>query len=134
MRRLTCVVVVELQGLTKGESPQAKSAESALTWLQETLKEQKAKIGQQGQLRVQTSKGNYVYELNNVTEDWSDLGAANNDDVILRCCELNKISSKADKQSSAPVALLTDDTHLRLKARACGVVALKSVKSLISIK
>ncbi|KAH9853995.1 hypothetical protein C2E23DRAFT_727275 [Lenzites betulinus] len=119
-------VVMELDGQSNNATPLGEAATAALNYITSHVRSHSTS------LKVQTSRGNYLSNLNVRTEyvDFSSGGQARNmDDLILRAAlwqdehwvdrsALLKGDAPKDTANAAKVALLSFDRMLRLKARS----------------
>ncbi|CAG8504968.1 12765_t:CDS:2 [Funneliformis caledonium] len=127
------VVITELDGLKLNPSPLGHAAYEALIYLKEII----SSINKSKKIKIQTSKGNYLPNIN-FSEEF-DFGDGedkkkNLDDLILGIClwhakhhENHGTRDKSNEErnnndyKNEIVVLLTNDRNLRVKARARGV-------------
>lgn len=147
-RRFTLIVPLvaftELDGLRlQKDTDVGQLAASAILYLEEKVKSYAL------YLKIQTSRGNYLSDVNIRKEDidFSTSNAQNMDDIVLRAAlwqsehfvnRLNMVwPDRPDKspvpETASKVALLTFDLNLRLKARARAIDAVdeKSMARLV---
>ncbi|GJE97087.1 hypothetical protein PsYK624_132970 [Phanerochaete sordida] len=120
-------VIMELDGLSSSSTPLGEAAKAASASITAHLRTYATS------LKIQTSKGNYLSNLNVRTElvdfDWNEASWERNmDDLILRAAiwqtehwvDRSKFLKAAEQNTTgaSKVALLTFDRMLRLKARS----------------
>ncbi|CAG8506364.1 8390_t:CDS:2 [Paraglomus occultum] len=122
------VVITELDGLSHNPPPLGSASAEAITYIEQTLLAKRYR-----KLKIQTSKGNYVSDIN--FKEMFDFGEGENkrknlDDLILGICcwhisnqnsSTRQTRNDSDLNNSATVVLLTNDRNLRIKARARGI-------------
>ena len=136
---LFCAVVTELDGLAKNPAPLGTAAVCVTSYLETRIKSHSLN------LKIQTSRGNYLKDLLIRTETHANTDAIqkgdtrNMDDLILNVAvfqsehfvdrsgllgqrEISGVSG-GDKESAIKVLLVTFDRNLRLRARARGIEA-----------
>jgi protein SMG6 len=133
-------VVTELDGLRANEPPLGEAAAEAVSYLESHLRPFAAV------LKVQTSRGNYLYDLAIRSEqiDFAGSptvpggpGARSMDDVILRAAawQLEHFVENArerERDGGCKVVLVSMDGNLRLKARARKIDALSNIARIMS--
>lgn len=147
------LVITELDGLRKNSTPLGIAAEAAIIYLESTI-QTKSRY-----LKVQTSRGNYLKDLQirsenidfagelNSVETFSHDFAKNMDDIILKAVTWQKdhftsrlaiVNPKADRNlisaEMAKVVLISFDANLRVKAASRGLDATdaKGMNSLLA--
>lgn len=142
-------VVTELDGLKHNPPPLGQDAGEAVRFLETSIRTQSK------HLKVQTSRGNYLFDLSirsesiDFADDDTGAVARSMDDLVLRAAVwqndhfANRLAivnpSAADRAKvsalTAKVALVTFDRNLRVKARARGIVAAdeKDIVNLLSL-
>ncbi|RXW24170.1 hypothetical protein EST38_g1674 [Candolleomyces aberdarensis] len=138
-------VIMELDGLASNVNPQlAEAASSAVSYIATHIRSHSLS------LKVQTSKGNYLTNLNVRTEDvdFSESVEKSMDDLILKAAiwqddhwvdrsNMLKVESLAASQTSnaVKVVFISLDRNLRLKARSRQLAAAgeKELASLMSL-
>ncbi|TPX65851.1 hypothetical protein SpCBS45565_g04849 [Spizellomyces sp. 'palustris'] len=127
------VVVTELDGLKISDDEKGLQALHAIQYLEEEFGDGTTSNGGRRRkpwLKLQTSQGNFLFDLRVRTENWATWSTAderrkNNDDVILKCCQYHKDSQKDG--TASPVVLVTDDVNMKLKARTMGIEVVDKV-------
>ncbi len=99
------IVFKELRGLVHSERA-GKEATAAIKWIEEA------------KLHLMTSRGSKLRE--HMSEEWETNDSA--DDVIVRTC-----LTFQSVDGCAPVALISLDANIRIKAKSCGLYASKNV-------
>ena len=139
-------VITELDGLSKQTSEQAGlQARAALSYMQDNLRKYST------QLKVQTTKGNYLTHLNIRTETREAESRASMDERILGVAEFQRdqwvdrsillkpynspkaVDATGQGEDKAKVVLVTMDRNLRLRAMGRGVEAVseKEIKGIV---
>ncbi|KNC96287.1 uncharacterized protein SPPG_08439 [Spizellomyces punctatus DAOM BR117] len=127
------VVVTELDGLKISDDEKGLQALHAVQYLEEEFGDGTSSTGGRRRkpwLKLQTSQGNFLFDLRVRTENWATRSTAderrkNNDDVILKCCQYHKDNQKDG--TASPVVLVTDDVNMKLKARTMGIEVVDKV-------
>ncbi|ORX36586.1 hypothetical protein BD324DRAFT_580049 [Kockovaella imperatae] len=119
-------VITELDGLSRNPPPLGESASLAITYLEARVRSHSRN------LKIQTSKGNYLSDLTIRAESHHDAGRTDGttmDDLILNVASFqsehfrSNAGSNAEGGGAIQVLMVTFDRNLRLRARARGIEA-----------
>ena len=114
-------MITELDGLAKNPPPLGLAASQAISYLESRIKSRSRN------LKIQTSRGNYLADLLIRTEAHGDTRGMTMDDLILNVAAFQAEHFGAQTvqvgKNAVKVLLVTFDRNLRLRARARGVDA-----------